>query len=119
MPLCSRARAEERSRLTLRRLGSAGLELGVCLRWHSALQGEQLPSRSLRRCLETALAWSRDLAVARSCEGLARAGCGCSLRVCRHQSGPGEAPHEGSERSKRGCAEPGSFVNTEQLSPGL
>lgn len=70
MPLCSRARAQERSQLTLRRLGSAGLELGVCLRWHSALQGEQLSSRSLRRCLETALAWSRDLAVARGWPGL-------------------------------------------------
>lgn len=51
-------------------LGQRWLELGVCLRWHSALQGEQLSSRSLRRCLETALAWSRDLAVARGWPGL-------------------------------------------------
>lgn len=116
MPLCSKARAEEWSRLTPRRMGNAGLELRVCLRWGALAHGtsgrttfQQKPREVFGDSVGAELRPGHG----KELQGLATGGCGCSLCVCRHRTGPGEAPHEGSKRSQHGCAKPDSFVNTE------
>lgn len=116
MPLCSRARAEEWSRLTLRRMGNAGLELRVCLRWGALAHGtsgrttfQQKPREVFGDSVGAELRPGRGMEL----QGLAHGWLRLQPLCLPTPNRPGEAPHEGSKRSQHGCAKPDSFVNTE------